>query len=119
MAMDIDKTIEPLLKRLRISANLNTEDERAIGKLPITIKRVRGGEPIISCGDRPSACFLVVEGFVLRSKIVADGRRQILAFHQPGDIPDLQSLFLHVMDHDVSALGDAVLAVIPHSPLES
>ena len=91
--MDIDKTIKPLLKRLRISANLNTEDERAIGRLPITIKRVRGGEPIISCGDRPSACFLVVEGFVLRSKIVADGRRQILAFHQPGDIPDLQSLF--------------------------
>jgi CRP-like cAMP-binding protein len=118
MATDIDKTIEPLLKRLRISANLNTEDERAIGELPITIKRVRGGEPIISCGDRPSACFLVVEGFVLRSKIVADGRRQILAFHQPGDIPDLQSLFLHVMDHDVSALGDAVLAVIPHSPLQ-
>jgi hypothetical protein len=42
----------------------------------------------------------------------------ILAFHQPAIFPTSRALFLHVMDHDVSALGDAVLAVIPHSPLQ-
>jgi hypothetical protein len=35
---------------------------------------------------------------------VDEGRRQIFSFHQPGDIPDLQSLYLHVMDHDASLL---------------
>jgi len=50
---------------------------------------------------------------------VAGGNRQILSFHQPGDIPDLQSLFLRVMDHDVSALGNAALGFIPHEALRN
>jgi CRP-like cAMP-binding protein len=117
-AMNRDEIVEPLLRRLRVSTTLNEEDEQAIGNLPITLKRVGAGEPIVSYGDRPSSCCLVVDGFVLRSKIVGSGNRQILAFHQPGDIPDLQSIYLSEMDHDVSALGDAVLGFIPHSSLD-
>jgi CRP-like cAMP-binding protein len=108
---------EPFLKRLRVSTRIDEEDQRAISNLPIAVKQMAGGEPIVSFGDRPSACCLVIDGFVLRAKIVGAGHRQILAFHQPGDVPDLQSLFLHVMDHDVSALGNCVLGFIPHAPL--
>ena len=108
---------ESLLKRLRLSADIDEEDERAITNLPIRVKQMASGEPIVSLGDRPSACCLVVDGFVLRSKVIGTGHRQVLAFHQPGDVPDLQSLFLHVMDHDVSTLGNCVLGFIPHPPL--
>ncbi len=108
---------DSFLKRLRVSTEIDDEDERAINNLPIAVKQMASGDPIASIGDRPTACCLVIDGFVLRSKIVGTGHRQILAFHQPGDIPDLQSLFLHVMDHDVSALGNCVLGFIPHSPL--
>jgi len=107
----------PFLKRLRVSTEINEEDERAINSLPIATRQMANGEAIASIADRPSACCLVIDGFVLRSKIVGAGQRQILAFHQPGDVPDLQSLFLHVMDHDVSALGNCVLGFIPHGPL--
>jgi len=107
----------PFLKRLKVSTEIDEEDERAIRNLPIATRQMANGEAIASIGDRPSACCLVIEGFVLRSKIVGVGQRQIMAFHQPGDIPDLQSLFLHVMDHDVSALGNSVLGFIPHAPL--
>jgi CRP-like cAMP-binding protein len=116
--MNRDEIIEPLLRRLRVSTTLHKEDEQAIRNLPITLKRVGGGDRIVSYGDRPSSCCLVVDGFVLRSKVVGGGNRQILAFHQPGDIPDLQSLYLNVMDHDVSALGDALLGFVPHSSLD-
>jgi len=108
---------DSFLKRLRVSTEIDEEDERAINNLPISVKQMASGEPIVSIGDRPTACCLVIDGFVLRSKIVGTGHRQILAFHQPGEIPDLQSLFLHVMDHDVSALGNSVLGFIPHGPL--
>jgi CRP-like cAMP-binding protein len=117
--MNRDEIIEPLLKRLRVSANVNEDDEQAIRNLPIALKRVGASDRIVSYGDRPSSCCLVVDGFVLRSKVVGGGNRQILAFHQPGDIPDLQSLYLNVMDHDVSALGDALLGFIPHSSLDN
>ena len=112
--MDNVDIVEPFLKRLRVSTEIDDEDESAVRRLPITVKLTAGGEPIVCLGDRPSACCLVVDGFVLRSKIVGDGQRQILSFHQPGDIPDLQSLFLHVLDHDVTTLGNCVLGFIPH-----
>lgn len=107
------------LKRLRTSAVLDEDDERYLRELPVTLKRLAGNQGIVATGDRPSLCCLVVDGFVLRSKSVAEGKRQILAFHQPGDIPDLQSLYLHVLDHDVSTLGDCVLGFIPHAPCAS
>ncbi len=52
------------------------------------------GEDIVRDGDRPSECSLVLEGFAFRYKLLPDGRRQILAFHTPGDLPDLQSLHI-------------------------
>ena len=118
--MNSHDIVGPLLRRLRVTAEIDEEDEQAVRNLPIAVKRVAAGTPIARYSDRPSACCLVVEGFVLRAKLVGDGdRRQVLSFHQPGDIPDLQSLFLHVMDHDVCALGDAVLGFIPHDPLRN
>ena len=108
---------EVWLRRLRTSAHLDEDDKRYLRELPAILKRIDGNQGIVATGDRPSMCCLVVDGFVLRSKSLTDGKRQILAFHQPGDIPDLQSLYLHVMDHDVSTLGDCVLGFIPHGPL--
>lgn len=92
--MDKAEIFESFLKRLRVSTEIDAEDEAAIRSLPIVEKRMDGGERIASLGDRPSACCLLVDGYVLRSKVVSSGHRQILAFHQPGDVPDLQSLFL-------------------------
>ena len=115
--MNKSGVVAPILQRLKATADIDQEDERAFASLPMTIRRVSDGEKIVAVGERPSACCLIADGFVLRSKIVGDGNRQILAFHQPGDIPDLQSLFLNVMDHDVNALGAGLLAFIPHDPL--
>src|SRR3954447_15645120 len=115
--MDKAEIFESFLKRLRVSTEIDAEDEAAIRSLPIVEKRMDGGERIASLGDRPSACCLLVDGYVLRSKVVSSGHRQILAFHQPGDVPDLQSLFLHVLDHDVTTLSNCAVGFIPHGPL--
>src|SRR3954452_8879147 len=116
MATDL---FDPMLKRLRLTSGITREDEQAILRLPISSRRMDGGQTIVATGDRPSVCCLVIDGFVIRSKIVGEGSRQILAFHQPGDIPDLQSLYLHVLDHEVMTLGDCVLGFIPHDPLRA
>ncbi|MGC2775168.1 MAG: Crp/Fnr family transcriptional regulator [Bradyrhizobium sp.] len=110
---------EPLLKRLRLSSDISTEVEQAIRRLPITTRRMEGGRTIVATGDRPSVCCLIIDGFVQRSKIVGEGRRQILSFHQPGDVPDLQSLYLHVLDHEVMTLSQCALGFIPHDPLRA
>src|SRR3712207_8148342 len=54
------------------------------------VKSLPADANILSEGDVPSACCLILRGFVCRYLIVADGKRQIVSFHTPGDIPDLQ-----------------------------
>jgi CRP-like cAMP-binding protein len=48
---------------------------------------------------------------------LSDGKRQILSIHIPGEVPDLMSLFLHVMDHDLSTLTACRLGLIKHEVL--
>jgi len=108
--------ILPFIERLKRMTALSDNDAELVQQLPIEYKAFRG-DPIVVTGQRPSVCSLIIDGFVLRSKQTADGRRQILSIHQPGDIPDLQSLYLHVMDHDVMPAGEAMLGLIPHDDL--
>ncbi len=105
------------MKGLSVGIQLDEEDKRAIEALPMRIERRGPNETIHSMGARPSSCCLVASGFLIRSKTVADGKRQIFAFHQSGDIPDLHSLFLHVLDHELSTLDDCMLGFIPHDAL--
>ena len=46
--------------------------------------------------------------------MVEGGKRQIFAFHTPGDTPDLQSIHLSVMDHSLATLVPSKVAFIPH-----
>lgn len=88
-----------------------------VSRLPITVRQMASRQTIVATGDRPSICCLVIDGFVQRSKVVGKGNRQILSFHQPGDIPDLQSLYLHVQNHEIITLSESVLGFIHHDPL--
>jgi CRP-like cAMP-binding protein len=49
--------------------------------------------------------------------MVPSGRRQILSLHIPGDIPDMQGLFIKVMDHNLATLVPTRVALIPHDAM--
>ena len=67
--------------------------------------------------DRSTQCCLIVDGWAYRYKILEEGRRQILSFHIPGDLPDHQSLHLRVMDHGIATLTPCTVVIIPHEAL--
>jgi CRP-like cAMP-binding protein len=108
---------EMLIRRLRADTELTQEDATALEQLPIQMKQVGGDTPIVLEGDCPSQCCLIIRGFACRSKVAHTGKRQILSFHIPGDIPDLQSLFLRTMDHDLTTISPALLGYIAHDAL--
>ena len=74
-------------------------------------KIVQQREDIVREGDQPTECCLPVEGYLCSYYVTAEGRRQILQFHIPGDIPDLQGLHLAVMDHSLAALVPSKLGL--------
>jgi CRP-like cAMP-binding protein len=97
------------------SSNIFDEDDiRAIHNLPIRTREVGPHHVIVAEGDRPQDCCLIGEGFAFRSKTTFDGLRQILSLHIPGEIPDLQSVHLKLMDHDLTTLTPCTLGFIPH-----
>jgi CRP-like cAMP-binding protein len=106
-----------LVRRLRTTAGITEEDLKEIGALPITVKDYPEERAVVRDGERATESCLIIDGFCARSKTIADGRRQILSLHIPGEIPDLMSLFLHVMDHDLSTLTPCRLGFIHHEAL--
>jgi CRP-like cAMP-binding protein len=83
----------------------------------MTIRDLKADYDIVREGDRPSQCFLILDGFVCRYKIVSDGKRQIMGFYIKGDIADLMSLQIDVMDHNIGTLHPTKVGFIQHEHL--
>jgi CRP-like cAMP-binding protein len=106
--------MHPLIRKLESIIDVSEEEMRAITSLPVTVRELRADQDIVRDQDRPSQCCLVLEGFAFRYKVLEGGKRQIFSFHIPGDIPDLQSLHLTIMDHSLATLVDSRVALITH-----
>jgi CRP-like cAMP-binding protein len=104
----------PLIHKLGSQIVLSDDERNALQSITGTIKTLDAHQDIVREGDRPSACCLILEGFAYRYKLTETGKRQILSFHIPGEIPDLQSLHLDVMDHSLGTLARSKLAFLSH-----
>jgi CRP-like cAMP-binding protein len=82
-------------------------------------RRQRSRTTRISCarGDRPSRCCLILSGFACTYKVTAQGKRQTVSFSIAGDIPDLQSLHLKVLDNSVATMSPCSVGFIAHEDL--
>jgi CRP-like cAMP-binding protein len=104
----------PLVRMLESILDLSEDESDVLRTVNGTIKSVGPRQDLVREGDRPSECCLVLEGFAYRYKQTEDGKRQIFSFHIPGDMPDLQSLHLDVMDHSLSSLSACKVMFVPH-----
>ena len=112
-----DNPAELLIRKLEWVGSLSAKQREALLRLEAVRVSVDAHQDIALEGDRPSSVTLLLAGFACRYKLVSDGKRQITSFHIPGDIPDLSSLFIPVMDHGFCSLAPSELAVIPHAAM--
>lgn len=106
-----------LARRLESIVPLSPEERHAVEQLPARVHTLGSRHDIVHDGDTPSQCCLLLEGWAYRYKLLDEGRRQILSFHVPGDVPDLQSLHLQPVDYSLATLTRATVAFIPHEDL--
>lgn len=109
--------IEILIRRLQRSAGLETSELAELRNLPIDVHDVAKNETLAHEGVRVEQCILLLEGFLIRFQHTRDGKRQILSFYVPGDIPDLQTLHLPTMDHSLATITRARIGRIPHKAM--
>lgn len=108
---------DSLLSKINAAGLFSEEEVECLRKLPIQIVQLQPGQHIVREGDRPTRSCLVIEGFVCASKTTGNGDRQIASFYIPGDIPDLQSLHLGVMDISFETITPCTVGFIPHEAL--
>ncbi len=106
-----------LVRKLESIVDLDEADREALGRLPLTVRVLPADTDIVRQGDRPSQCCLLLEGLACRYLTTEEGKRQILSFHIPGDIPDLQSLHLKEIDDNLGTLVPSRVAFIAHGAL--
>jgi len=112
-------TLSTLVTRLSAIGSLTESEVDAVLALPYTPRGGKPGWEIAREGDQPSQCCLILEGTFCRFKFAAHGARQIVSYHIPGDVPDLQSCFLTVMDHTLAAITAGMVAFIPHTAVRT
>lgn len=106
-------SLDPMLRKLRLWANLDASDEQALLDLPHEIVTIGKQRTLINEGDTVFHCWLLLSGFCARYKIVGSGERQIVSIHMLGDLVDLQNALLGIADHGVQALTECEMAKIP------
>ena len=108
--------VSRLTANLQLHGALSTDELRAVESLVVSTRVTTAGEDLVVEGDAPVQCRVLLEGQAFRHRTLPDGRRQIMSFHLPGDVCDLQGLFLG-MDHNVTSLASGEIGLIPHAKL--
>jgi CRP-like cAMP-binding protein len=109
--------LNPLIRKMESNFVLSAEERGALLRLPTHIVELKADQDIVRERDRPSRCCLVLQGFACSYKLTADGKRQIMAFWIEGDVPDMQSLHLHTLDHSLGTITPCKVAFIDHEAL--
>ena len=106
-----------LIARLQAVSGLTARDRAGLEAIPYVVKELEDGACVARQGDRPKRCVVVMRGFLARQRVVS-ARNQICAFYVPGDMPDLPTLHLPEMHHDLCSVGRSTIALVSHSYLK-
>lgn len=115
--MNSQAQLLPFLARLERHSSLSQQDKKAILELPCSVRSVAKGTVLVSQGDSPNECRVLLSGFLYRHKLTGEGNRQIVSVHIPGEVVDLHNSFLKVADHNVQALTDAQVGLVPRADI--
>jgi len=106
-----------LAAKLSAHSPLTGEDQAALSALLTRPQRLRAGENLAEKGDHLDVATLVVDGMLARTKLLRDGRRQILSLLLPGDLIDAYASLLRKRDDNLEALCATTVVVVPQSRL--
>jgi CRP-like cAMP-binding protein len=102
------------LKKLRQRIEISSDEERVIRDCVAEIRRIPADQLVIRAGEELSSSLLLLDGWMARSKDLAEGERQITQLHIAGDFADLHGFTLKRLDDDIATLSECRVAVVPH-----
>ena len=114
MLTDLRDHLDAFIAKIEGRAELTEGERAALRALPRRVMNLSARTRIVEEGERPTHSCMVVAGMVFRSKLALTGRRQIISFHVPGDMVDLQTILFRTADHTIETARAATVIMIPH-----
>lgn len=110
----------PLISKLERFTRLSSDERVTLDALASRkLRRIRSREHLIHEGDRLTCVNLIVVGWAHSYKVLADGRRQIVAFLLPGDLCDPHGYILNESDHSIAAVTPLTVAQLSPDEFEA
>ena len=102
-----------LADHLASLGDVSAGDLDLLAEMPSTIGHFSSHQVILRDGDDSRKCCLLLQGYLSwQDAQAADG--QIRSISVPGEIADLQTLYRSRINGNLTALGPAVVALVPH-----
>ena len=112
-SVEFSDHLERLIRKLGKRAPLTEADAELLRAMPFDRRTLEAGRYLIREGAPAEVCTLLLTGFAYRHKLSAEGDRQIVSIHLPGDFIDLQGALLKISDHNVQLLTRCEVAYFP------
>ena len=103
--------------RLAMHAPLSPDDRAALLELPHASRFYETGSFLVREGDAAGVCSVLVSGLGYRHKVSGEGQRQIVSMHVPGEMFDLQQLYLEHSDCSLQTSMRSEVATMPRTAL--
>ncbi|MCJ2052363.1 Crp/Fnr family transcriptional regulator [Methylobacterium sp. J-070] len=106
----------PFLRKIDSIALFRPTDEERAGLLTLPMQMVDfdAYQDIVREGDRPRRSFALLEGIACTYKSTRAGKRQVMSYHVPGDVPDFQSIYLEVLDVSIATVSPCRIGFVQH-----
>src|SRR3954447_6152828 len=97
--------------------NLLTRGEVTIKNAMTPPIRRREGDILVATGEESGTVYLLEAGWVARTRMIEDGRRQIIVVFLPGDLMGIQCMLLERQPDTIECLTDVHVRMIDHKHL--
>ncbi len=108
----------PFIDRVQAESRLDQGTLEALRSLCLQPKKAAAKQQIVADGVRTGNLHILLSGWASRCRDFASGRRQITALVLPGDICDIENLYIETPDQSVEALTPCEFATIPRLQLK-
>jgi CRP-like cAMP-binding protein len=111
--------LEPLVRKLELHSTLSPAERAAILSLPVQRRAVAAHAQLFQAGEPTRHCCVLLDGYAIRYKLMADGGRQILNILLRGDPVGIRRALFGHADHGVEMLTPGTVAVVPAEALDA
>lgn len=104
--------VHPFLRKLRLGTRLSAEDEATVFGLLKPYRKAASHEIVQAEGTELRYLPLIVEGWACCSRMLENGKRQIVSLFVPGDLCEPFGASPHYLNHSITALTPITFSAI-------